>query len=255
MDPQLPEPDPGIAPGVDLDERLFVAKRVARDEPRVRPPSASSSSCVPRSTIRPWSRTTIWSASRTVERRCAIVIVVRPSASRSSASCTARSVLRVERARRLVEDEHGRVAKDGAGDRHPLLLAAREAVAALADERVVAVLEAGDQVVDVRRPRGVLDLLVGRVGPREAQVLADRAWKRYVSCETTPIVRGERVEGHVADVDPVDRDPPAVDVVEARDEVAERRLAGAGLADDRGARAGAARRRRRPAASTARRAS
>ena len=46
----------------------------------------------PVSTMRPWSSTTIWSASRTVESRCAIAIVVRPSESRSSASCTSRSV-------------------------------------------------------------------------------------------------------------------------------------------------------------------
>src|SRR5256714_657743 len=40
----------------------------------------------------PWSSTMIWSASRTVESRCAIAIVVRPSESRSSASWTRRSV-------------------------------------------------------------------------------------------------------------------------------------------------------------------
>ena len=53
---------------------------------------ASSSSWRPVSTTRPRSSTTIWSASRTVESRCAIAIVVRPSDSRSSASCTSRSV-------------------------------------------------------------------------------------------------------------------------------------------------------------------
>jgi hypothetical protein len=40
----------------------------------------------------PWSSTTIWSAARTVDRRWAIAIVVRPSARSSSAACTARSV-------------------------------------------------------------------------------------------------------------------------------------------------------------------
>ena len=40
----------------------------------------------------PWSSTTIWSASRIVDRRWAIVIVVRPSARRSSSACTAASV-------------------------------------------------------------------------------------------------------------------------------------------------------------------
>src|SRR3990170_2924140 len=57
-----------------------------------RPPAAISSAYVPTSTMRPRSRTTIWSASRTVESRCAIAIVVRPWESRSSASWTSRSV-------------------------------------------------------------------------------------------------------------------------------------------------------------------
>ena len=49
--------------------------------------------------------------------------------------------------------------------------------------------------------------------------------------------RGERREARVAHVDAVDRDAPGLRLVQARDEVAERRLAGAGRADERGARA------------------
>src|SRR5579875_1220303 len=52
--------------------------------------------------------------------------------------------LGVERGGRLVEDEDRRVAEDRPRDRDPLLLAAREAVAALADDRVVALGERGD---------------------------------------------------------------------------------------------------------------
>ena len=59
------------------------------------------------------------------------------------------------------------------------------------------------------------------------------AWKRYVSCETTPTRSLSACEAQVADVDAVDRDLPAADVVEPRRQVAERRLAGAGLADER----------------------
>ena len=47
---------------------------------------------MPVSATRPWSSTTIWSALRTVDSRCAMVIVVRPRASASNACCTARSV-------------------------------------------------------------------------------------------------------------------------------------------------------------------
>ena len=67
--------------GVARDERRVAAaaRRAARRACRSRRPGRRSS-------------TTIWSASRTVESRWAIAIVVRPSASRSSASCTRRSV-------------------------------------------------------------------------------------------------------------------------------------------------------------------
>src|SRR6478735_1828036 len=56
-----------------------------------RPPAASSSSCVPRSTIRPASTTRIRSAARTVDRRWAITTAVRPSSASASASWTAAS--------------------------------------------------------------------------------------------------------------------------------------------------------------------
>ena len=57
-----------------------------------RPPYASSSPCVPRSAIRPRSRTKITSALRIVERRWAIAIVVRPRMSGASACWTMRSL-------------------------------------------------------------------------------------------------------------------------------------------------------------------
>ena len=79
------------------------------------------------------------------------------------------------------------------------------------------------------------------------------AWKRYVSCETTPTELGERLERQVADVDAADGDAAAADVVEARGEIAERRLPGAGLADERGRRPGRDAEASRPAASTRRR--
>ena len=146
--------------------------------------------------------------------------------------------LGVERACGLVEHQHRRVAQDRAGDRHPLLLAAREAVAALADDRVVAVRERGDQVVDSGGPGGVLDLLVGGVRAGEAQVLADAGVEQVGLLGDHADCRRQRFEARIADVDPVDRDPPLLRLVQPRDQVAERGLARAGLADDRGSRAG-----------------
>ena len=50
-----------------------------------------------------------------------------------------RFVMGVERAGRFVEDQDARVLEQDARDRQPLALAARELVAALADDGVVAV--------------------------------------------------------------------------------------------------------------------
>ena len=56
----------------------------------------------------------------------------------------------VERAGGLVEDQDRRVLQQRAGDRHALLLAARELQPALADHRFIALRQRGDEVVDRR---------------------------------------------------------------------------------------------------------
>ena len=53
--------------------------------------------------------------------------------------------LRIERTRRLVEHQDRRVGDQGAGDRQPLALAARETHAVFADHRIVALRQARDE--------------------------------------------------------------------------------------------------------------
>ena len=135
--------------------------------------------------------------------------------------------LGVQRARRLVEHQHRRVAQHRAGDRDALLLAAGEAVAALADDGVVAVGQRGDQLVDLRGARGGLDLGVGGLRAGEAQVLADRG------VEQVGLLRDERRRVAASDAKRQRRarrcrrssPRPRSRVVQARDEVAERGLA------------------------------
>ena len=160
--------------------------------------------------MRPRSRTTIWSASRIVESRCAIAIVVRPCGESVERLLDEPLGLRVERARRLVEDEDRRVAQDRPRDRHPLLLAAREAVAALADDGVVAVGQRRDHVVDARSGGRGFELLVGRVRLREAQVLAHRRVEEVRLLRDDADEIRQRLEAEVADVDAVDRDAAAL---------------------------------------------
>ena len=117
-----------------------------------------------------------------------MAIVVRPSISRSSAAWISRSRHGVERRGRLVEDQDPRVLQQDAGDRDPLLLAARQLVAALADDRVVAIGQLGDPVVDRRGPRRGLELGLGRVRPGVAAGSSRIvSWNRYVSWVTKPI--------------------------------------------------------------------
>jgi hypothetical protein len=67
--------------------------------------------------------------------------------------------LGVDRRGGLVEDQDARVDEQRAGDADALALAARQALAALADERVVAMRQAQDEVVRVGRARRRDDLL------------------------------------------------------------------------------------------------
>src|SRR5215813_3829813 len=96
---------------------------------------------VPRSTISPPSSTRIWSALRMVESRCAITNVVRPRRSERRPSWIIAS---------LSESR--------------LAVAAAEPHAALADDRVVALLEAVDELVAVGDVAHLADLVERGLG-------------------------------------------------------------------------------------------
>ena len=154
-----------------------------------------------------------------------MAIVVRPSDRRSSASCTSRSVSLSSELVGLVEDQDRRVAQDRPRDRNALLLATGEAVAALPHDRVVAIRKSCDYLVDAGRLRRLLEFLVGRVRLCEAQVLADRGVEQIRLLRDDTYQVAQSLEAQIADVDAVDRDPPAADLIEPRSEVPHRRLA------------------------------
>ena len=82
-------------------------------------------------------------------------------------------------------------------------------------------------------PRGRLDLRGRRARPPERDVLADRAAEQERLLRHDPHLRAQRVHRDVAEVEAVDQHAALGRVVEARDELGERRLAGAGGADQR----------------------
>ena len=75
----------------------------------------------------------IWSAPTTVDRRCAMTIVVRLRDDAVERLLDRLLGAAVERAGRFVEHQDRRVLEQGPGDRDALLLAARQLEPALAD--------------------------------------------------------------------------------------------------------------------------
>ena len=70
--------------------------------------------------------------------------------------------LRVEIARCLVQNQNLRCLQDRPRDREALLLPARQLDATLADEGLVSIGQIFDELVGVRAPGGILDLVIGR---------------------------------------------------------------------------------------------
>ncbi len=159
--------------------------------------------------------------------------VVRPRMATSTARWMSRSLTRVEGARGLVEDEDARVLEQDAGQGDALLLATRELVAALADDGLVAVRKLADAIVDGRQAGGGLDLPVRRLGPGVGQVLAQGGVEEVGLLRDEADDVAEAGEADAAHVAAVDLDGSLGHVVEARQEVGRRRLAGTGWPHER----------------------
>ena len=103
---------------------------------------------------------------------------------------------RVERARRLVEQEQLGVAHQRPGDAHALALAAREPPPALAHERLVALGERQDPLVDLRGLRGGFDFGVGGIEAAVADVLADREVEEEAVLQHHAHLRAQRAPAY-----------------------------------------------------------
>src|SRR6185312_14506390 len=111
---------------------------------------------------------------------------------------------RVQRARRLVQNENGRVLEQRAGDRQPLPLAARQRAAALADHGVVAARLADDELVRVGLAAGVLDLLLRGLRAADQQIVADRAVEQHALLEHDTDRPAQAFQRYIAQILPVD---------------------------------------------------
>ena len=141
--------------------------------------------------------------------------------------------LRVQRRGRLVQDQDRRVAHERAGDGDSLLFTLGERDALLAHDRVVAIRQRHDRVVDAGQARGRHDLVEPGVRPAERDVVADAERQHERRLQDHGDLPAERRQPVLAHVHAVDEDPASGRVVEARKQAEQGRLAGACRADDR----------------------
>ena len=140
--------------------------------------------------------------------------------------------LGVERRGRLVENEDGRVLEQRPGDGQPLPLPAGQPLPAFANRGAIPVGHGGDELVRVRRPCRGLDLGVGRSGRAVCDVARDGVVEEHRVLGDHRDLLPQRGHGAVADVAAVEQDDALGHVEEPRDQVDQRRLAGAAQADD-----------------------
>ena len=99
--------------------------------------------------------------------------------------------------------------------------------------RLVALGERLDEVVGADRAGGRLHVLEARVGAAERDVLADRGGEQEALLRHDAELAAQRAHLHVAQVVAVDADRALAGVVEARQQLDERRLARARVPDER----------------------
>ena len=120
-----------------------------------------------------------------------------------------------------------------ARDREPLPLPAGEPLSPLPYLRIVLLRQRHDELVGMRRTRRLLNLLARRPWRSVGDVAGDALVEKNRFLRHDADLRAQRLEGDVADVESIHQDGAFLDVVKARDEVDERRLARAAQSHER----------------------
>ena len=139
----------------------------------------------------------------------------------------------VDRRGGVVENQHPRVGEHRAGQRDALPLAARERQPALADQRVVPLGQALDELRHLRRLRGGAHLLLGGVGAAVGDVGPDRVGEEEGVLEHHPERRPQLRQTQLPHRHAAEAHPPVLRVVEAGEQLGDRRLARARRPDQR----------------------
>ena len=188
---------------------------------------------MPLSAIVPCSRTTIRLARLIVDRRWAMTIAVRPASSRSRPCSIRRSVrtstFEVASSRIRIRGSASSARAKATICRSPADSdVPRSPTSVSTPSARPSISGSPPTVCSASRMSSALG-----VRAAEGDVLGDRAAEQEALLGDDPEPAAQRVRVELADVDAVDQDPPALRVVEAGDQLRQRRLAGAGLADQR----------------------
>ncbi len=122
---------------------------------------------------------------------------------------------RVERRRRLVENEDRWSFQDRPRNRHTLLFATRELQAAFADHRIVALRQRLDEVTDLGHFRGLLHFLIGSAGASVADVVGNRVVEQHSILRNHADRGAQALLRDVTHILPIDRDLAALHIVKA----------------------------------------
>src|SRR5215470_5694206 len=148
-----------------------------------------------------------------------------PPPQRPQALLNHRLALAVQARRGLVEDQNPRIGKQRAGDGDALSLAARKFDSAFANDRVIALLEAFDELVAMGDSADFPDLIHRRVRLRELDVFRDRAVEEEIVLEHDSEVGAVIAQFDAVQLSPVNPDHAGFGPVEIHDQADQGALA------------------------------
>ena len=138
----------------------------------------------------------------------------------------------IESRSRLVQDEDLRVLQEDTGDGYSLFLTAGKFCPAFSHIGLELIRHVHDVIVYLSTFCGFHHFLIGGVRPSVADIFQDRIRKdKYVLLDYTHVLADGSL-GHVSHVRTIDGYASAGNVVESGDQLAKRRFAAAGVADD-----------------------
>ena len=141
-------------------------------------------------------------------------------------------VLRVDAGRGLVQNDDGRVLKDGPGNGNPLFFTAGQGTAALADYRVVTLWQSHDKAVAAGFFCRFDHLLLRGVRLSEADIRPDRVVEKVDILEDHGNIREKTVTGKFLQIMAAHGNAAALGIVEPGQQTTDRGFSGTGGADD-----------------------